>query len=268
MLRLNDAVIGSMVRRSLRRQIYVAPAQNGLKMNLAAILGFCLLSLAWVPPRVQGFSAQSAAQQTSIATDTNAPAPQSQSSDSPSQPQTPTTQSPGAAEPLPSSTGQATSPANKPKPSAKRHHSKKGIDPDCSNSSAAGLTKEDSTKEDSAKESPTKTGSPSSAPSNPCPPPKKVVHNGGSDEPTIQLIGGTTADKASNERSTEQLTAATEENLKKISGRQLNASEQETVSQIKQFMEQSKKAVASGDPERGHNLAMKARLLSDELVKP
>jgi hypothetical protein len=263
MLRLTDAVIGSIVRRSLRRKLQLAPAQDGLKMNLAAILGFCLLSLAWVPPRVQGFSAQSAAQQTSIATDTNAPAPQSQSSDSPSQPQTPTTQSPGAAEPLPSSTGQTTSPANKPKPSAKRHHSQKGIYPDCSNSSAAGSMKEDSTKE-----RPTKTGSPSSAPSNPCPPPKKVVHNGGSDEPTIQLIGGTTADKASNERSTEQLTAATEENLKKIAGRQLNASEQETVSQIKQFMEQSKKAVASGDPERGHNLAMKARLLSDELVKP
>jgi hypothetical protein len=40
------------------------------------------------------------------------------------------------------------------------------------------------------------------------------------------------------------------------------------VSQIKQFMEQSKAAVAAGDLERGHNLALKAHLLSDELVKP
>jgi len=62
--------------------------------------------------------------------------------------------------------------------------------------------------------------------------------------------------------------AATEENLKKIEGRQLNPSQQEMVTQIKQFMEQSKVAVAAGDPERGNNLALKAHLLSDELVKP
>jgi hypothetical protein len=68
--------------------------------------------------------------------------------------------------------------------------------------------------------------------------------------------------------STNQLTAATEENLKKIAGRQLSSSQQEMVTQIKQFMMQSKAAVAAGDPERGHNLALKAHLLSDELVKP
>jgi hypothetical protein len=62
--------------------------------------------------------------------------------------------------------------------------------------------------------------------------------------------------------------AATEENLKKIEGRQLSPSQQEMVSQIKQFREQSKTAAAAGDLDRAHNLAMKAHLLSDELVKP
>jgi hypothetical protein len=81
-------------------------------------------------------------------------------------------------------------------------------------------------------------------------------------------VGGTTAEQASHQRSTDELTAATEENLKKIAGRQLNPSQQEMVTQIKQFLQQSKTAVAAGDLERGHNLAMKARLLSDELVKP
>jgi hypothetical protein len=33
-------------------------------------------------------------------------------------------------------------------------------------------------------------------------------------------------------------------------------------------MEQSKKAVAEGDADRAHNLALKAHLLSDELLKP
>lgn len=68
--------------------------------------------------------------------------------------------------------------------------------------------------------------------------------------------------------STAQLAAATEENLKKIAGRPLTPSQQDTVSQIKEFMEQSKTAVAARDMQRGHNLAQKARLLSDELVKP
>jgi hypothetical protein len=102
----------------------------------------------------------------------------------------------------------------------------------------------------------------------PCPPPKKVVRNGSAAEPEIQLLGGTTDQQAANERSTEQLTAATEDNLKKIAGRQLSASAQESVGQIKQYMEQSKQAVAAGDAERAHNLAQKARLLSDQLVKP
>ena len=70
------------------------------------------------------------------------------------------------------------------------------------------------------------------------------------------------------QRSTEQLTAATEENLKQISGRQLTASQQDMVAQIKQFMDQSKSALAAGDSERGHNLAEKAHLLSEDLVKP
>jgi uncharacterized FlaG/YvyC family protein len=81
-------------------------------------------------------------------------------------------------------------------------------------------------------------------------------------------VEGTTAEQVVHQRSTDQLTVATEENLKKIAGRQLNPSQQEMVSQIKQFMEQSRTAVAAGDLERGHNLALKAHLLSDELVKP
>ena len=96
-----------------------------------------------------------------------------------------------------------------------------------------------------------------------------VIKNGGSSEPTVQLKGDVTAEQASEQRSTtEQLAAATEENLKKVAERQLGSSQQEVVNQIKDFLEQSKKAIAAGDLERGRNLAMKARLLSDELLKP
>ncbi len=140
---------------------------------------------------------------------------------------------------------------NQPKPAPKPHHRKKTGTSNCSTAAPAPNSPENS------------------ASSTPCPPPKKVVRNGGSDEPAVQVTPGATAAQASYERFTaEQLREATEENLKKIEGRQLNASQQEMVSQIKQFMEQSKKAVADGDVDRAHNLALKAHLLSDELLKP
>jgi hypothetical protein len=102
-----------------------------------------------------------------------------------------------------------------------------------------------------------------------CPPPKTVVHNGGTIEPAIQITSGVDAEKASSQRwTTDQLVGSTEENLKKISGRQMNTDQQEMLNQIHQFLDQSKAAIDAGDIERAHNLAMKARLLSDELAKP
>jgi len=107
-----------------------------------------------------------------------------------------------------------------------------------------------------------------SAPVN-CPPSKTVVREGGTTEPAIQLVGGKGAEQASQQRSTtDQLLESTEDNLKKVAGRQLSSSQQEMVNQIQQFIQQSKAAVSAGDVERGRNLAKKANLLSDELVKP
>ena len=92
---------------------------------------------------------------------------------------------------------------------------------------------------------------------------------GGTTEPAIQLVGGAGGQNAAGQRSTtDQLVGSTEENLKKIAGRQLDSNQQEMLKQIQQFLDQSKAAVAAGDIERGHNLAMKAHLLSDELAKP
>jgi hypothetical protein len=70
------------------------------------------------------------------------------------------------------------------------------------------------------------------------------------------------------QRSTEQLTAATDENLKKIAERSLNSSQQDMVTHLKQFIEQSKAAAAAGDLDLAHDLALKAELLSEELLKP
>lgn len=86
-------------------------------------------------------------------------------------------------------------------------------------------------------------------------------------EPSIQLAGGAGSDQATRRRANQML-GATEENLKKLAGRQLAANQQDMVKQVHQFEAQSKSAIAAGDFERGRTLAWKAQLLSEELVNP
>jgi hypothetical protein len=221
-------------------------------MTLAAILAVYILSFGWWSPGVSIFAAP-------VPQPQNQPAQSSQASQQPASPSGPTQNSPNPAR-------------QPPKPRKQR---KKAV-PDCTNSSTATNPAADGSG-DSKKPADVglsnsgsgNSATTSSATQKPCPPPKKVVRNGGTDEPTIKLTGETTAAQASQERATtDQLNASTEENLRKIADRQLAPSQQEIVTQIQQFVEQSKQAVAAGDLERAHNLALKARLLSDELLKP
>jgi hypothetical protein len=107
------------------------------------------------------------------------------------------------------------------------------------------------------------TAQPGEAPS------KTVVHNGSAPDPEVQIAPSLTEEQASHQRQTAtQLLASTDANLKKISSRQLNASQQDIVKQIHIYMGQAKAAEDAGDPQRAHNLAFKAHLLSDELLKP
>ncbi|MFZ0420239.1 MAG: hypothetical protein WAM04_19200 [Candidatus Sulfotelmatobacter sp.] len=219
-------------------------------MTLAAILAIYFLSVAGPglgsPADMRAAAQGQAPEQNSAATSHPQPPPAQ-------------TTSPPPASAAPA--GQAQTSPSPAKPSAKpRAHHKKANVPDCATSSVAGSA--------DAHSAPTEPVG-GAAPVKPCPPPIIVIKNGGSDEPVVELKGNTSAEQASYQRfTTEQLTAATEENLKKIGGRELKPGEQEMVSQIKQFMEQAKSAVTEGDLNRGHNLAVKARLLSDELVKP
>ena len=80
-----------------------------------------------------------------------------------------------------------------------------------------------------------------------------------------------TADVSSQQMSqqkqtTAELLAAAEKNLKSVNGK-LNHDEQAIVSQIKTYILQSKQATSQNAFERAYNLATKARLLSDALVK-
>ncbi len=94
------------------------------------------------------------------------------------------------------------------------------------------------------------------------------MRNGGANEPAVKLTGGTSEQASHQRATTEQLLASTEANLKQVGEKRLSAGQRDMVTQIRQFIEQAKTAVSSGDLERGRNLAMKAHLLADELVKP
>ena len=95
---------------------------------------------------------------------------------------------------------------------------------------------------------------------------KAVIPEGGS-EPPAQLSAGLSQGAASQQRqNTAQLLAVTDSNLHNLT-RTLSPDEQAMVQQIRTYMQQSHSADTDGDPERAYNLALKARLLSDELAK-
>jgi len=240
-------------------------------MNLAAILGFCLLGPGYLSACSPTTSALQSTAQPPAATSSDSSTQQSQVPPEPQPPAQPA-QNPELTQPRPHTSEQTPNSPDQAKPSptsssARHRRHKKAIPSNCSGTPSAPTSPAGNPADP--------TNSPAAAPTSsgstalpPCPPPKKVVRNGGSDEPSIQLVGGATAEQAVHQRSTDQLTTATNENLKRIAGRPLKPSQEEMVGQIKQFMDQSKTAIAAGDVERGHNLALKAHLLSDELVKP
>jgi hypothetical protein len=183
----------------------------------------------------------------------------------------PTPQNPPTQPPAPSTASPSTAPSNKPTATTPRTGSKKArkkkpppanCDPNAAPAPAASSGGATST--DPATGSVSNTGA-----LPPCPPPKVVVQHGGTSETSIQVAGSATGEQTSQQRNTaNEMLDVANGNLKKISGRQLSPEQQDMVSQIHQFMDQSKAAVKDGDLERARTLAWKAQLLSEELVKP
>ncbi len=94
------------------------------------------------------------------------------------------------------------------------------------------------------------------------------MRNGGTADPLVQLAPGVSDEQAWRQRqSTTQLLATTDDKLKQLAARQLSLTQQDSVSQIRKYMEQARAAEDAGDVQRAHNLASKALLLSDDLVK-
>ena len=116
-----------------------------------------------------------------------------------------------------------------------------------------------------AERNPSPSGTP--GPEQPCPAPKVIVQHGGTSEPSIQLGGSAGSETPDKRNTANQMLGTTDANLKQIAGRQLSATQQDMVNQIRQFMDQSKAAEVDGELERARTLAWKAQVLSEELVK-
>jgi hypothetical protein len=95
------------------------------------------------------------------------------------------------------------------------------------------------------------------------------VRNGGVDDPPVDLSPGLSPQQALYQtKSTNDLLATSDANLKKIAGRQLSPGQQDTVKQVKSYIDQAKAAESLGDVQHAHNLAIKASLLSADLAGP
>ena len=96
-----------------------------------------------------------------------------------------------------------------------------------------------------------------------------VIRNGGTLDAQGQISYSATDQQTLDKRKhTDALLNATATDLKQISGKQLNPSQQDMVKQIHNYMARSKDATTNGDIQGANNLAFKAHLLSQELVKP
>jgi hypothetical protein len=168
----------------------------------------------------------------------------------------PQAQAPTIAVPVPDEISEAVPPPPPPpqqeepapepqKPKSQPHHRKKPAQPPAS-----------------SPETPPASGTGNAAVATAHPPP-----NPAEGPPDTAIAADVTSAQVSQQKqTTAQLLDATEKNLKSVN-RKLSHDEEAMVAQIKTYIDQSKKATSDNDFERAYNLATKARLLSDALVK-
>ena len=233
-------------------------------MTLAVIFLLIILGAASAPSAAPTTRRQAASQSAPAEKPADAAQTQEQSS-APPTPNPPTASKPADSEPA---SARKSPDKNQPKASRSRWHKKKAAPSSC-NTTPPSAPPDASTPTTAAPADANAGSTTSSGASTNCPPSKVIVRQGGATEPSIQLAGSTNGNQASIQRETaNQMLDSTQENLKKIAGRQLTSSQQDMVNQIQQFVKQSKDAVTAGNFDRARTLAWKAQLLSEELAKP
>jgi hypothetical protein len=96
----------------------------------------------------------------------------------------------------------------------------------------------------------------------------RAPHNGATDSaPDMAIVAAIPSQQASQQREdTARMVDSTENALKNVT-RSLSDEEKAMRTQIQSYIQQSRKATVDGDYERAYNLAKKAQLLADALIK-
>ncbi len=95
----------------------------------------------------------------------------------------------------------------------------------------------------------------------------RIIRHGSAPEPALKFAPTLSAEQLAKQRQhTTELLAASDANLKNTAGKQLNPAQQDTVSKVRNYMQQATAADKSGDLQRAQALASKAKQLSDDLV--
>lgn len=249
------------------------------RMTLTVVLFLGVLSAGVAsPPAVA--ATQGSTQSPSASAPANSPSQQDASSSAAPPPQTSAPQNPTPENTPTTSPAQPSTPSTAQAPAEQKHSQsahplrrrKKPGSSDCTSAAVASGTSSAATPSSaSAAQAKGSSGGNSGTPLAPtnCPPPKVIVRQGGARETSIQLAGGAGGDQAAQQRDTaNQMLGTAEENLKKMEGRHLTTSQRDLVSQIHQFIDESRSAVKAGELDRARTLAWKAQTLSQELVKP
>jgi hypothetical protein len=95
-----------------------------------------------------------------------------------------------------------------------------------------------------------------------------VVRQGGAREPAAQIAPGMSPTEATRRRqNADQLLSATDDQLRLLAGRSFTTQQQDTQSQIRNYMDGARLALKEGDVRRANTLAEKAHLLAEDLVR-
>jgi type IV secretory pathway VirB10-like protein len=97
--------------------------------------------------------------------------------------------------------------------------------------------------------------------------PQQTPGAAGTPSPIGQLTTGDSAMGEKAKHETADLISSTEQGLSGIK-RSLSTEEKVTAAQIRTFLKQAQQALDNGDTDGAHGLALKAKLLLDELTKP
>jgi len=97
---------------------------------------------------------------------------------------------------------------------------------------------------------------------------RKIVRNGGAADPEITFAPSITPEEASRETGeTKQMLQAAEANLKIVLERQPDAGRRDVIAEVRNYLNQARQSLDSGDIERAHKLAVKASVLTNDMVR-